>query len=101
MYKAYSWTVREEIMCLLIYKELDEKDFPRGLRTKLCREMFLKDNTPPYNSIMLKIGNYETLFTEGKQGMYGGAENPFTKLVYKIFKDCSIKDLKYLLERTR
>jgi hypothetical protein len=47
------------------------------------------------------VGNYESLFTEGQKGMYGGAENPLTKLVYKVFKGCPIKDLKYLLEKTR
>ena len=97
----YLWTVKEEIMCLLIYKELDEKKFLRGLKAKLCREMSLKNNTPTSGSIDQKVRNYKSLFTEGKKGLHGGAKNPLTKLVYKIFKDCSIKDLKCLLERTR
>ncbi len=75
--KHFSWTKREEIMCLLIYKELSEKKFQWGLRTKRCIEMALEKNTPPYNSICLKVANYENLFTNGKKGMWGGAKSTY------------------------
>jgi len=91
--RRFQWTYREELMCLLIYKKLIEKNFQWGLRTKLCYDMSLKKNTPSYNSINLKVGNYECLFTKGKKGMSGGASNRKTVNAYKEFKDSFIEDI--------
>ncbi len=29
----------------------------------------------------------------------GGAQNPLTKMIYEKFKDCTIKELEYLIEK--
>lgn len=97
--ERFNWTFREELMCLVIYKKLKEKVFQRGLRTKFCGEMSLKDNTPPYNSINLKVGNYEFLFTRGKKGASSGAKNPLTKIIYENFKDQSTEKLQEMLKQ--
>ena len=95
----FRWDDRTEVMCLLIYKKLMEKKFQRGLRTKLCQEMNIKKDTPPYNSIYLKVANYESLFTNGERGMYGGAEKKRTIKIYKKFKDYSIKKLEDVIKK--
>ena len=95
----FRWDDRTEVMCLLIYKILMEKNFQRGLRTKLCQEMAIKKDTPSYNSINLKVGNYEYLFTNGARGMYGGAKNRRTINIYMKFKDYSIKELKDVIKK--
>ena len=89
----FNWTDREELMCLGIYKKLMENKFEKGLRSKLCCEMSLKPNTPSFSSIMLKVGNYEYLFTNGDKGLVGGSKNRRTIKIYNLFKDCSIKEI--------
>ena len=90
----FNWTDREERMCLEIYKKLEDNNFKRGLRSKLCREMSLKPNTPSFSSIMLKVGNYEYLFTNGARGLAGGARNPRTVRIYNKYKDFPIEETK-------
>ena len=90
----FNWTDREERMCLEIYKKLEDNNFKRGLRSKLCREMSLKPNTPFFSSIMLKVGNYEYLFTNGARGLAGGARNPRTVRIYNQYKDFPIEETK-------
>ena len=91
---TFKWTDREEYMCLEIYKKLEDNNFKRGLRSKLCREMSLKPNTPSFSSIMLKVGNYEYLFTKGDKGLVGGARNPRTVRIYNQYKGFPIEERK-------
>ena len=87
----FNWTDREELMCLVIYKKLMKNDFEKGLKSTLCYEMASKPNTPTFDSIILKIGNYKYLFTNGAKGLKNCSKG--NKRIYNEFKDCSIKEI--------
>jgi len=55
-----AWNDENELRCLVIFKQLEEKGFPRGLQTKLCREMSHVTNLGVGN-ISAKVSNYKSV----------------------------------------
>lgn len=54
------WNDDNELRCLVIFKQLEEKGFPRGLQIQLCREMARKTNLDVGN-ISAKVSNYKSV----------------------------------------
>lgn len=55
-----AWNDENELRCLVIFKQLEEKGFPRGLQSKLCTEMSHVTNLSVGN-ISAKVCNYKSV----------------------------------------
>jgi hypothetical protein len=54
------WNDENELRCLVIFKQLEEKKFPRGMQIKLCREMSRVTKLDVGN-ISAKVCNYKSV----------------------------------------
>jgi hypothetical protein len=54
------WNDANEIACLIIFKKLEEKGFPRGMQIKLC-EGLARNTYLKLGSISAKVCNYKSL----------------------------------------
>lgn len=86
------WNDLNELKCLLIYKILDSKDFPRNKQSELCKEMELISGLN-YNSISAKISNYKSV--AGINHESNASKN--TKEIYKKYNKLSIQELELLI----
>ena len=91
-----NWNDKNEMRCLLILKKLEEKDFPRGMQTKLCREtaaipgIGLSEET-----IQRKVGNFK-----GEAGVIKPTHSSkATKRIYNKFKNLSIPELEKKIDK--
>ena len=91
------WNDLNEMRCFLILKKLKEEDFPRGMRSKLCKEISLINgvNLTP-GTIGQKVQNYEYIDTKGKKGLKGYSSN--TKRIYQKYNNTSISVLEKRVE---
>ncbi len=55
-----NWNDLNELKCLLIFKQLENENFPRGMQKRLCEEM-AKVTILEFGSINAKIGNIKSL----------------------------------------
>jgi len=58
-YKS-EWNEKNELLSLLIFKQLQLQSFPRGLQMRLCKEMGKITNLEATN-ISAKISNYKSV----------------------------------------
>ena len=88
--KGSGWSDVTEMMCLLIFKKLEDEGFPIGRQTKLCKKMAKMSNINLIEgTINAKVGNYKSV---------AGVNNPShasmdTKRIYKENHKLSIKEL--------
>jgi len=86
------WSMEAEIRCLIIYKTLEELDFPRGLQSDLC-EILSQATGLKFESVKAKIGNYKSEF--GVTGSSHSSEA--TKYLAQSFGHMSRLELDALL----
>jgi hypothetical protein len=55
--KNSEWSDHNEICCLIIFKRLEEENFPRGKQMEYCRNMLHSTNLDVGN-ISAKVSNY-------------------------------------------
>jgi len=89
------WAIEDELKCLLAYKKLYLFNFPRGLQSKLSREIS-KETNLPLSSISAKICNYKSV---------AGINNPSnaskaTIELYNKYKNCTIEELENKIKDT-
>jgi hypothetical protein len=54
------WNDANEIACLIIFKQLQEKGFPRGMQMALCRDLAQRTELK-VGSISAKVCNYKSI----------------------------------------
>ncbi len=90
------WNNENEICCLIIFKKLQLKSFPRGKQMEYCREMALSTSLSAEN-ISAKVGNYKSV--AGINNHSNASKN--TKDLYKKYKDLSSNELENLLKKIK
>ncbi|EOV0176010.1 hypothetical protein ACOIWI_004530, partial [Vibrio vulnificus] len=86
------WSIETEIRCLIVYKTLEELDFPRGLQSDLC-EVLAVSTGLKFESVKAKVGNYKSEF-----GITGASHSSeATKYLAKSFGHMSRIELDALL----
>lgn len=83
------WNNITELQSYKIFRILLEKDFPRGLQSRFCKELSKEIRTLSAGSISAKVCNYKSLANINK---YSNASNN-SKIIYKKYKDYSIIEL--------
>lgn len=53
------WTLEMEIRCFVIFKQLQEENFPRGMQTDLCNELASKFDLSA-ETLKAKVGNFKS-----------------------------------------
>ncbi|WMN64836.1 hypothetical protein [Vibrio parahaemolyticus] len=86
------WNLETEIRCLIIYKTLEEVDFPRGLQSDLC-SILAESIGLKFESVKAKVGNYKSEF--GITGVSHSSEA--TKCLAKSFGHMTRIELEALL----
>ncbi len=86
------WDDKKELLCLLIFKQLQVENFPRGKQIKLCEEMAKTTNLSA-GSISAKVCNYKSL--AGINNSSNASKN--TIRLYDQFKDFSVHKLEELI----
>ncbi|EPZ7321333.1 hypothetical protein ACXR5E_004012 [Vibrio mimicus] len=86
------WNFETELRCLIIYKILEDLEFPRGLQSELC-SVLSESSGLKFESVKAKVGNYKSEF---------GITNPSnsseaTKYLVKNFGHMSRHELDALL----
>jgi len=56
-----NWNDKNEIKCLIIFKQLEKAGFPRGMQTILSK-ILARSTGLKYGSISAKISNYKSVF---------------------------------------
>ena len=90
--KDSGWSLGTEIRCLIIFKELEAKGFPRGLQSDLCA-VLAESTGIKFDSVKAKVGNYKSEF--GVTNASNSSEA--TKYVTKSFGHMSRLELDALL----
>jgi len=94
-YKASSlWNEKNEIRCLIIFKQLEAERFPRGRQMELCREMSRITGLDPTN-ISAKVGNFKSV--AGVNRASNASRN--TVEIHRRFGHLSIPDLQKLVNQ--
>jgi len=88
-----NWNEQSELKCLLIFKQLEVDNFPRGKQLQLCREI-AKSIKLNANNLSAKVCNYKSVAGINNSSNY--SKNTFN-LYYK-YKDLSISELKKIIE---
>lgn len=88
-----NWNEINELKAFLIFKKLQELDFPRGKQMEFCREMAKETNLDAGN-ISAKVSNYKSVAGINNSS---NASND-TKLNYSKYKNYSIDKLKELIK---
>ena len=89
--KDSPWNDAGEIACLIIFKRLEEKGFPRGMQLDLCREL-ARTSRLTVGSISAKVCNYKSLAGINGSSNYSNQSEHF----YKKFGKLSITQLQKL-----
>jgi hypothetical protein len=89
------WNDENELRCLVIFKRLEEKEFPRGMQMKLCREMSPVTNLDVGN-ISAKVCNYKSVAGVNNES------NASTKTIeiYRRYRKLSIPEIQKIIEKT-
>jgi len=89
-----NWNKKTELKAFLIFKRLEEIDFPRGKQMELCRKMEQETNLEAGN-ISAKVSNYKSVAGINNNS---NASND-TKEYYLKYKNLSIEDLEDIIEK--
>lgn len=89
-----NWNIKSELQCLLIFKQLQADDFPRGKQMQLCREL-TKYTKLEEGNLSAKVSNYKSV---------AGINNPShpssdTIKSYYKYKNTSIEDLEDIIDK--
>ncbi len=88
-YRANSnWNEKNEILCLIIFKKLEEAKFPPRKQIEYCRNMSIFANLSPEN-ISAKVCNYKSVAGINKDS--NASIN--TVNIFKKYGQKSIKEL--------
>ena len=94
-YRASSnWNEKNEIRCLVIFKRLQEQNFPRGKQMDCCREMSRITNLDPGN-ISAKVCNYKSI--AGVNGASNASVNTIN--IYRKYGHLSVEELEKIIVR--
>lgn len=88
-----NWNEKNELECLLIFKQLEADNFPRGKQMALCRELSKKTNLKATN-ISAKICNYKSV--AGINNSSNASQN--TIRIYQGYRNLSIQELEELIK---
>ncbi|WP_198305877.1 hypothetical protein [Arcobacter vandammei] len=86
---ASGWNNITELQVYKIFRILFEKDFPRGLQSKFCKELSKETKTLSTGSISAKICNYKSIAGINR---HSNASNN-SKMIYEKYKNYSIIEL--------
>jgi len=94
-FKASSnWNDKNELKSFLIFKRLQEIDFPRGKQMEFCRQMEQETNLDAGN-ISAKVSNYKSV-----AGINNASHASYdTKQTYLKYKELSIEELEELINK--
>jgi hypothetical protein len=87
------WNVENELRCFLIYKELEENNFPRGLQMKLCIE-FSENSNLDVGNINAKVSNFKSEAGVNAESHSSEA----TKIIYKRYGSLSLREAQSFCE---
>lgn len=87
------WNEKNEIRCLIIFKKLEQDNFPRGKQMVYCREMEKITNLDAGN-ISAKVSNFKSVAGVNKSS--NASVN--TVEIYKKYKSYPISELEALLK---
>ena len=88
-----NWNEQSELKCLLIFKQLEADNFPRGKQSKLCKAITKSTNLDATH-ISAKVCNYKSVAGINNSSNY--SKNTFN--LYHKYKDLSISELKKIIE---
>lgn len=92
-YKGNSnWNDKNEIKCLIIFKQLEQAGFPRGMQAELSKKL-AKSTGLKYGSISAKISNYKSVF--GVNNHSNASSN--TSYFVRKYGNLSIEELQKLI----
>ena len=89
-----NWNKKNELKAFLIFKKLQEINFPRGKQMYFCRQME-KETTLDAGNISAKVCNYKSVAGINSSS---NASND-TKQSYLLYKDYSIKELEDIINK--
>ena len=89
-----NWNEKNELKAFLIFKRLQEVNFPRGKQMELCRQMEQETSLEAGN-ISAKVSNYKSVAGINNNS---NASND-TKQSYSKYKDLSIKELEDIINK--
>jgi len=89
-----NWNEKNELKAFIIFKRLEELNFPRGKQIELCRVME-KETKLAAENICAKVSNYKSIAGINNNS---NASND-TKEAYIKYKDYSIKDLEEIISK--
>ncbi len=92
-----SWNEKTELQAYKIFRILLDKNFPRGLQSKLCKELAQETKLLSSGNISAKICNYKSV---------SGINNPSnssidTKRNYEKYKNYSIIELDVIIKNLK
>lgn len=91
--ESSEWNLKNELRCLIIFKELEESGFPRGLQVELAEKMSTQTNLDVGN-ISAKVSNFKS--EAGINSESNSSEA--TKVLYQRYGSLSLKEVKALYE---
>lgn len=89
-----NWNQKNELKAFVVFKKLEEENFPRGMQMELCRQMAKKTNLGAEN-ISAKVGNYKSVAVINNPSNASKATNQ----TYIKYKNYSIKDLEEIIDK--
>ncbi len=89
-----NWNQKTELEAFLIFKTLEQEQFPRGRQIKLCKEMAKKYDLSEGN-ISAKVSNYKT---EADINNTSNASKDTIENYWK-YKTLSIDELKTIIKK--
>ena len=94
-FKEYSeWNEKTELQAYLIFRQLEEKNFPRGMQSLLCEQM-AKNTKLDKGSISAKISNYKS-----EAGINNASNSSInTKENYKKYQKYDIYEIERMIAR--
>ena len=89
--ESSEWNLENELRCFLIFKELEESGFPRGLQVELAEKMSTQTNLDAGN-ISAKVSNFKSEAGINSESNSSKA----TKVLYQRYGSLSLKEVKAL-----
>ena len=88
------WNEKNELKAFLIFKKLQELDFPRGKQMELCKKMEKETNLEAGN-ISAKVSNYKSVAGINNTSNASSA----TKEFYSKYKNYSFEELEDVIKK--
>ena len=91
--ESSEWTLENELLCLLIFKELEERSFPHGLQMELAKKLSSQTSLDASN-ISAKVSNFKS--EAGINSESNSSEA--TKVLYQRYGSLTLNEVKALYE---